>query len=78
MQVTSAQAWVKGEESALSRDESRPGAGTGRGSQPGFLPRSATNVRKAVEKSYPLVCPDREGVASRKESFPQLLERAAD
>lgn len=68
MQVTSAQAWVKGEEMAHSRDESRAGAGTSRGSQQGFFPAALQTSGRLWQKSHPLICPDREGgcVVGRK------------
>lgn len=74
MQVTSAQAWVRGEESAHGRNETREGAGTGRGSQQGFflglLKCQEGCGRKVTHRSVLMG----RGMCSRKESFSQLLK----
>lgn len=44
------------------RDESRAGAGTIGGSQWGFFPGMLQMPGRLWQKSYPLVCPDREEV----------------
>lgn len=73
MQVTSVPAWIEG--SGHIRGESRAGAGTSRGSQQGFFPGMLQLSGKLWQKSYSLVCSNREGNAHEKGKFSQLLER---